>query len=68
MAPKAILGLIFPLKQVLSYSTPEQEKGSATTEDFIPMRAPKPQLLRDIILKECRNMERQSANDGYYSR
>ena len=35
---------------------------------FQPMRAPKPQLLRDVILNECRDREVRSASDGDYHR
>ena len=35
---------------------------------FQPMRVPKPQLLRDVILNECRDREVRSASDGDYHR
>ena len=35
---------------------------------FQPMRVPKPQLLRDVILNECRDREVRSASDGVYHR
>ena len=35
---------------------------------FQPMRVPKPQLLRDVILNECRDREVRSASDRDYHR
>ena len=47
---------------------PDGHQEIAHAGGFQPMRVPKPQLLRDVILNECRDREVRSASDGDYHR